>query len=170
MNSRKKLIGIINRDYLMVLLKYKCWAGDFRKLENSTMHQSNRHSLNSDYVAREKRTLTKQMLDGVDKDARKKLILSQIDNEEENDIDFSITDIKETLPVTWEDFNSKFIDEPGMYCEVREICEANLDRKIDLRTYMENSPHFVIPSDGIQKVLDVFRLHHLRYLPVVDCD
>jgi CBS domain-containing protein len=33
---------------------------------------------------------------------------------------------------------------------------------------MEQSPHFVSPRDNLQKVLDVFRLHHIRYLPVVE--
>ena len=169
-NSQRKLVGLINRDYLMVLLKNKCWVSDFRKHNENAIHPSNRHSLNSEYLREKKATITRQMLDGMDRDSKRKLILSHIDNEEDEDIDFSITDIKEALPVTWEDFNHKFNDEPSKYDEVKDICMQNIDKRIDLRPYMEHSPHFVAPNDNIQKVLDVFRLHHLRYLPVVDHD
>ncbi|CDW75014.1 UNKNOWN [Stylonychia lemnae] len=168
-NTAKKLIGIISRDYLMVLLKNKVFAGEFRKDDYSNFNSSQRHSLNSEYV-KEKKTLSRQTLDGLDKDSRKKLILSHIDNEEDEDVDIDLHDIKDSLPVTWEDFNHKFNDAPPSFNEVKDVCDQNMDKKMDLRCYMEHSPHFVQPQDSAQKVLDVFRLHHLRYLPVVDKD
>ena len=82
----------------------------------------------------------------MDKDSRKKLILSHIDNEEDEDIDIDLHDIKDSLPVTWEDFNHKFNDEFAKYDDtVKAICEANIDKKMDLRCYIEHSPHFVQP-------------------------
>ena len=71
-SRQKKLMGIISRDYLMVLLKNKCWTSDFRNKElNDTLHPSNRHSLNSDHINDKK--LAKM---SIDKDSRKKLLLS----------------------------------------------------------------------------------------------
>lgn len=60
-NTQGSLVGMINRDYLHVLLKNRCWASDVRKLEGGTMnhHPSNRHSLNSEYMAEKKSTITR---------------------------------------------------------------------------------------------------------------
>ncbi len=92
---------------------------------------------------------------------------SAIDGGEEN-IDFDIEDIKDTLPVTWEDFNCAFNDEVPKYEEIRQILEDNFDKKVDMRPYMEPSPHYVNPKDSLQKLVDIFRMHHIRYLPVVE--
>jgi hypothetical protein len=67
---------------------------------------------------------------------RRKLIQSAIDGGQE-DIEIDIEDIKDTLPVTWEDFNCDFIDEPPKFDEIKEICQENMDKKIDMRPYME---------------------------------
>lgn len=73
---------------------------------------------------------------------------SAIDGGDEN-IDFDIDDIKDSLPVTWEDFNCEFNDVTPKYDEIKAIIEENLDKKVDMRPYMEPSPHFVGPKDGL---------------------
>lgn len=110
------------------------------------------------------------MLDTMDKESKKRLILQHLDNEEDEDFDYNLEDIKDSLPVTWEDFLNEFNDFMPKYTEVKDVCEQNPEKRIDLRPYMEHSPHFVAPHDNIQKVVDTFRLHHLRYMPVIEKD
>jgi CBS domain-containing protein len=143
-NNHKRLVGIINRDYLMVLLRQKCWTGDFRQTKDVGNHRvSNRGSLNSDF----KETPLGRV--SVDASAKRKLIMSQVEGEDERP-DIPMHEIIDSLPVTWEDFNVKFNDEFAKFDEqVREIVDDFGDKKIDLRPYMLHSPHFVSPRDGL---------------------
>lgn len=130
----------------MVLLKNKCWAGEFRHFQNSVA--SGRLSLNSDYV-KDRNKLTNKLSQGLDANAKKKLILSHIDAGEEEDFTIDLTEIKDTLPVTWEHFNHNFIDVQANYKEVEDIVDENLDKRMDLRPYMLQQCHYVHPRDGL---------------------
>ena len=163
-NQFRKLLGVINRDYLHVLLKNRCFVNEHRNRDTFQMNNSARLSLNSSdnrtgSIRMKKLTMTKE--------ERRKLIQSAIDVGQE-DVDIDINDIKDTLPVTWENFNCKFNDVQPKYSEIEPYVQENVAKRLDLRPYMEQSPHFVSPRDNLQKVLDVFRLHHVRYLPVVE--
>ena len=50
---------------------------------------------------------------------------------------------------------------------IEDLCEKNLDKEIDLRPFMIEKPYFVHETDKLQKVVDIFRLMHLRHLPVL---
>lgn len=53
---------------------------------------------------------------------------------------------------------------------VKDICNEYANKAVDLRPYMEHDPIVVKPTDRLQKILDLFRLHSLRHLPVVKGD
>ena len=51
---------------------------------------------------------------------------------------------------------------------VNAIVDSNKDRLIDLRPYIEQRPYTVFQKDGLQKVVNLFRMMNLRHLPVLD--
>ena len=68
----------------------------------------------------------------------------------------------------WHFFNSDLKSSERYYEEVKDICDRNGSKLIDLRPYMIEEPHVVFKTDKLPKVLDMFRHFHLRSLPVID--
>lgn len=76
---------------------------------------------------------------------------------------------REENVLPWQYFTRDFksIDTP--YDELVKLrISANIQKKIDFRPYMIPSPFIVYTSDPLPKVLDIFRLHNLRHLIVID--
>ena len=72
----------------------------------------------------------------------------------------------ETLP--WHYFNCDFYSNDRKYSEVADIIEKNIDKLVDLRPYMIETPFLAQSTDRLQKILDVFRHMHLRSLPITN--
>ena len=70
------------------------------------------------------------------------------------------------LPYTY--FNTDFYSNDRSYEEVVDILHNNLDKMIDVRPYMIETPFLAQSTDRLQKILDVFRHMHLRTLPVTN--
>lgn len=51
---------------------------------------------------------------------------------------------------------------------VAAVIEGNKDEFVDLRPYMIVHPFTVAPHDDLQRANEMFRLHHLRHLMVVN--
>ena len=51
---------------------------------------------------------------------------------------------------------------------MKDICERNADRMIDVRPYMIETPYLAQTTDRLQKIIDVFRHMHLRVLAVTN--
>lgn len=52
--------------------------------------------------------------------------------------------------------------------ELAETMDAYHEELIDLRPYMWESPFTVHAHDTLSRCVELFRLHHLRHLPVVN--
>lgn len=48
------------------------------------------------------------------------------------------------------------------------VCDKYEDEKLDLRPYMWEHPFTAFVHDDLAKVLELFRHHHLRHLPIVN--
>ena len=72
----------------------------------------------------------------------------------------------ETLP--WELFNPDYYSHDREFKDVADICEDNLEKMIDVRPYLIETPYLAQSTDKLQKILDVFRHMHLRSLPVTN--
>ena len=72
----------------------------------------------------------------------------------------------EVLP--WHYFNPDYYSHDREYEDISEICEDNLDKMIDVRPYLIETPFLAQSTDKLQKILDVFRTMHLRSLPVTN--
>ena len=72
----------------------------------------------------------------------------------------------ETLPA--ELFNPDYYSHDREYDDIAEICEDNLDKMIDVRPYLIETPFLSQSTDRLQKILDLFRTMHLRSLPVTN--
>jgi CBS domain-containing protein len=51
---------------------------------------------------------------------------------------------------------------------VKDLVAFYKDKMIDLRPYMIEQPYFVLTTDKLPKVLEMFRHFHLRAVPVID--
>jgi CBS domain-containing protein len=70
----------------------------------------------------------------------------------------------------WRFFNTDLKSSNLSWKIVEKVADMNQGKRIDLRPYMIENPYTVHEEDKLQKVLDVFRLMHLRHLPVLDND
>jgi len=68
----------------------------------------------------------------------------------------------------WEHFNVDFWSTERKFSEVQHIADQYPEETIDLRPYMIEAPFKVHTTDRLPKVLDYFRMFHLRALPVID--
>lgn len=73
-----------------------------------------------------------------------------------------------TRVLSWENFNVDFWSTDRTFKEVEDIANDNKKEMIDLRPYMIDQPFLVHSTDRLPKVLDYFRMFHLRALPVID--
>ena len=87
---------------------------------------------------------------------------------EKEQIGLEVEENFEDLPVSWEDFNVNPEDTCPPFSTVRDLCNANLDKIIKLAPYMVHRPYTAVPRDNLQKLIDIFRSHHLRHLLIVD--
>lgn len=69
--------------------------------------------------------------------------------------------------VSWENFISDIHSNDFPYDDAWNIADANGEELIDLRPYMIENPLTVHAFIRLPKILTIFRLHHLRHLPVV---
>ena len=68
----------------------------------------------------------------------------------------------------WQAFNSDLYSTERKFSEVERIANENINQRIDLRPYMQISPHVCFTTDKFQKILDVFRFMQLRQLCVIN--
>ena len=68
----------------------------------------------------------------------------------------------------WRHFNANYYSEDLTYQDVSSICDDHLDRMIDIRPYMIETPFVAQSTDRLQKILEIFRNMHLRSLPVIN--
>ena len=68
----------------------------------------------------------------------------------------------------WRYFNTDFYSHDREFSEVAEICKDNIDKLIDIRPYIIDTPFLAQSTDRLQKILEVFRHMHLRTLPVTN--
>ena len=68
----------------------------------------------------------------------------------------------------WSHFNINYYSNDRTIQEVEEILEVHVDRMIDVRPYMIETPFVCQSTDRLQKILDIFRNMHLRSLPVIN--
>ena len=71
-------------------------------------------------------------------------------------------------PLSWRDFNENFHSTTPSLSEIRDICEQNSSKVIDLKPYIIEKPFFVHDTDRLDKVVELFRLMNLRQLIVVN--
>lgn len=69
----------------------------------------------------------------------------------------------------WSHFTQDFLGNDKKMDEViKDICEKNKDRMIDLRPYMIENVHKCTRFDYLPLVLNSFRFHHVRHMVVVN--
>lgn len=69
----------------------------------------------------------------------------------------------------WQEFTRNFKSEDTEYDDViKSLIAVNPGASIDMRPYMIQNPFSVFTTDPLKKCLDVFRLHHLRHLIVIE--
>jgi predicted transcriptional regulator len=73
----------------------------------------------------------------------------------------------ERTGVTWADFNVPLDDVQQPYSSVAHICDHHPEKKLNLQPYMIRKPHVVDPKDEFPKIVQMFRLLNLRWIPVV---
>ena len=86
---------------------------------------------------------------------------------------FTMNQDETEIPVTneildWRLFNVDFYSKDREYAEVEKVVEANLDKMIDIRPYIIDTPYLAQSTDRLQKVLELFRHMHLRALAVTN--
>lgn len=86
---------------------------------------------------------------------------------------FTILQDEVEIPITndmldWRLFNVDYYSHNREYEEVSDICARNMNRLIDIRPYIIDTPFLAQSTDRLQKILDVFRHMHLRTLPVTN--
>ena len=77
------------------------------------------------------------------------------------------------IPITnetldWRYFNVDYYSHDREYSEVEDICKENMDKMIDIRPYIIDTPYLAQSTDRLQKVVELFRTMHLRALPVTN--
>ena len=69
----------------------------------------------------------------------------------------------------WEHFCNDYQSNPKEFTDdLRKICKAYTDEKVDLRPYYQFEPITCTTVDRLPKVLEIFRHFHCRALPVLD--
>lgn len=75
----------------------------------------------------------------------------------------------EDLKLDWVHFNADILStEWDTKAVVSDVVDANPDAMVDLRPYMIEGPQSVTMQTKFYRVLEQFRLNHLRHMPVVD--
>lgn len=76
---------------------------------------------------------------------------------------------RENPKISWEAINSNFnyVDR-RKFEDVEGLCHDNMERLLDLRSYMIENPYVCSTRDKLPKILDIFRNFHLRQLPVIE--
>ena len=70
--------------------------------------------------------------------------------------------------IDWKVFNKNYYcDELDASHLLDTVLVDHADELIDLRPYMIEHPYQVYTSDFMHKIIEMFRHHHLRHLPVV---
>lgn len=73
------------------------------------------------------------------------------------------------MVINWNKFTQDFLGvDKKMDENIKDICEKQLDRMIDLRPYMIENVHKCTKFDYLPLILSTFREHHLRHLVVVN--
>lgn len=77
------------------------------------------------------------------------------------------------IPITnetldWRYFNVDYYSHDREYSEVEDICKDHMDKLIDIRPYIIDTPYLAQSTDRLQKVVDLFRTMHLRALAVTN--
>lgn len=72
------------------------------------------------------------------------------------------------LVLPWETFNANINSTEADPEVALDIIEENYEEWVDLRPYMIESPMTVMLQDRFYKVLEQFRLNHLRHMCVID--
>jgi len=80
---------------------------------------------------------------------------------------------EEEIPTTneqldWRCFLVDFYSNDRQYKEVEEIVEANLDKMIDIRPYIIDTPYLAQSTDRLTKILELFRHMQLRAIAVTN--
>ena len=88
-------------------------------------------------------------------------------NRESNPEDFVVVDNRYSV-IPWTAFTVPFKSGIDRFSSIEQICEANRNKVIDLRPYIESRPYTCFQKDSLQKVVTLFRLMNLRQLPVLD--
>jgi len=68
----------------------------------------------------------------------------------------------------WRYFLVDFYSCDRQYKEVEDIVEANLEKMIDIRPYIIDTPYLAQSTDRLGKILELFRHMHLRAIAVTN--
>lgn len=74
------------------------------------------------------------------------------------------------MVLDWRYFNADYHSKDREFSEVEDICKENLDKMIDIRPYIIDTPNLSQTTDRLDKVLKLFRAMHMRALPVTNPD
>ena len=72
--------------------------------------------------------------------------------------------------VPWHIFNEDIYSTELVGKEELEACDSHSDALIDVRPYLVDDPIRVQTYSKMQNILDIFRLHHLKSIPVIESD
>ena len=70
--------------------------------------------------------------------------------------------------LSWTSLTKDYVSSPPDFMRLIDKFYQNKDKQVDLRPYMILEPYTVDLKDSQDKTLYVFRMNHLRHLPVVD--
>jgi CBS domain-containing protein len=77
--------------------------------------------------------------------------------------------MKKEFRLPWQCFTTPYLGvDREVDKEIIEILDNNLDKKIDFRPYMNETPVICNTCDAFKVVLETFRKMNLRHMPVLD--
>ncbi|CDW77635.1 chloride channel protein 7 [Stylonychia lemnae] len=180
LNCHRRVIGIIERDTLIVLIKNKAWysvKGEVEEVKEADVQTNAKNKTSTErYVSTQSinRLDEEQLIDMVSDNTitnQEQLLHKDMwDNltrrEYLDDKDYVKYPLQEDK-LQWEDLNQNFKSLIRDYKDILDIAKANLERELDLRPYMIDRPFTVCSQDKFSKVLKIFIQMQLRQLPVV---
>jgi CBS domain-containing protein len=168
-NDLNKVVGMINKNFLIILI------------ENSKFYDmkatSGQNSINNRKSAKPGEKLNFKEHDLSDEEFEQSksnsgMRTSLIRDRSQSAAAFSVQVGTVHKPISddildWTKFCTDINSTNRAYEEVQEIVEESINLSLDVRPYMVHHPYLAFTHDSFAKVLDIFRLMHLRHLPVI---
>lgn len=166
-NDLNKVVGMVNKNFLIILIENNVFYNVKAEAGSINNRKSARPGEKLNYGNHD---LSDEELENSKNDSRMRTSL--IKDRSNSAAAFSVAFGTVANPISdnllhWSKFCTDINSTNRAYEEVQEMVEESINQRIDVRPYMVHHPHVAFTHDSFAKILDIFRLMHLRHLPVI---